>query len=407
MFNGILGIVETLLVLSLTFVVLATAASSVAGIFLRFTRSRARGYRNMIEYLYRNEVVPSVAELVQAARDAHGSAIPAPDLSALDRFYIANHDGYNDARLQFVADIAMVPVPVNPASDRDPRLDLVQEQNEGASIWIRWKALGSVLSGATVMDFRTRFRASQVGKSLLAHQDKWAAGDARAFEKLLDRMAFQFETHASGASDWFKGISRRWSIPVGFILAFGLNIDTIDVYKTYMQSPTARSEILKKQDQFLSGEAVSAKDNEKQEKTDKSFADLERKLAQLKADASGLQEGAEKTKLTTLAADVGQTLTAARNAAAETTQIVQSLQGSFPIGWERYPGCLLPKTDRRCSGKLKESRWVRGQWLIGLLITGLLMGLGAPFWVEMTNNMLRSRKLVMSFKGMIPGGKTK
>jgi hypothetical protein len=33
------------------------------------------------------------------------------------------------------------------------------------------------------------------------------------------------------------------------------------------------------------------------------------------------------------------------------------------------------------------------------------MGLGAPFWVEMTNNMLQSRKLVMSFKGMIPGKK--
>ena len=131
MFAGILGIIETLLVLSLTFVVLATAASSVAGVFLRFTRCRARGYRNMIEYLYRNEVVPAVGEAVRSAQaKAVENNSPAPDLSAFDRFNDANNTEYTNARLQFIADIAMMPVPISGSSARDPRLDVVVKQGD-------------------------------------------------------------------------------------------------------------------------------------------------------------------------------------------------------------------------------------------------------------------------------------
>lgn len=408
MFDGILGIIETLLVLSLTFVVLATAASSVAGIFLRFTRRRARGYRNTIEFLFRNDISPAVKDIVDTVTTSVPAGAPTPDLSELKRFYDPKDPGHGEARLQFIADIAMNPVPVKGGSDRDPRLDIVMQQSEGATIWSRWLALKHVLSGATPADFRTRFRGSEVGKRLLATEAEWGGGDARAFEKLLDRIAFQFEAHASGATDWFKGVARQWSIPVGFLIAFGLNIDTIDLFKTYMQSPSARSEILKKQDEILSGKpgaAQSAADKKNRAKREESFAALEKKLAALKADAAVMDAGPAKDKMTKMASELNDTLVAARAATAETAQIIQSLQSSFPIGWERYPTCLLPDTDRRCSSKLKDSRRVRVQWIIGLIITGLLMGLGAPFWVEMANNMLQSRKLVMSFKGIIPGKK--
>ena len=51
---GLLAVLETLLVVSLTFVALTTAASSLSGIVMRWMRLRARGLRNMVESLYWN-----------------------------------------------------------------------------------------------------------------------------------------------------------------------------------------------------------------------------------------------------------------------------------------------------------------------------------------------------------------
>jgi hypothetical protein len=110
--------------------------------------------------------------------------------------------------------------------------------------------------------------------------------------------------------------------------------------------------------------------------------------------------------------------------------VTQSLTTSFPIGWHRFPNCRTTGSpDLRCGGRPEpfvEAQtpgwhkwlvWVTSvfpesyaepvrarslalakasversaefyQWLIGVLLTTVLVGLGSPFWVKVVSSAL-------------------
>lgn len=91
----------------------------------------------------------------------------------------------------------------------------------------------------------------------------------------------------------------------------------------------------------------------------------------------------------------------------------------FPVGWNLYPNCALGSTATRCVrlvnlGKVSPHADETGvvamfrnvmyvaandfggfsRWFLGVFITGIMAGLGAPFWMEVVNNFLRARNLM-------------
>jgi hypothetical protein len=145
----------------------------------------------------------------------------------------------------------------------------------------------------------------------------------------------------------------------------------------------------------------------------------------------GLAKVSEELK--SLTSDAQSVRTDAQTVRTEFTRTAQEIRGvtrslgsSFPIGWKRFPNCSTDSPDLRCGGgifdvnKLKPADypwWYSlpvavasvlpesvhtsvkdktamlvaasrdapaeySQWLVGVILTGLLLGLGTPFWVQ-------------------------
>ena len=129
-------------------------------------------------------------------------------------------------------------------------------------------------------------------------------------------------------------------------------------------------------------------------------------------------------------------------AAQQVRSIAGNLTGSFPIGWTRYPKCPPTSADARCLAvktrnpvvewkggpsdqaqknffqKVVEYFWVVitwpyhaavwvfsylctfyanephdfFQWFFGVVTTGIMVGLGSPFWMRVVDKLLKLRK---------------
>ena len=119
----------------------------------------------------------------------------------------------------------------------------------------------------------------------------------------------------------------------------------------------------------------------------------------------------------TLADEANRTLAEAQDYVEEVRNTAATLTAQFPIGWNRFPSCEQAGADPRCVLRKKGDGTIGKQWrdlslserlgalpgehlkwLFGMLVTGFLLGLGAPFWVEVFNNMLRARKLITDLR---------
>jgi hypothetical protein len=135
-------------------------------------------------------------------------------------------------------------------------------------------------------------------------------------------------------------------------------------------------------------------------------------------------------KADSVAKDVQAHLASVQDASAEGAKLatlisstIADVQGGFPVGWSLYPNCTKGSLSARCLAVAQVAAGETGQgffgdrsaiwqslpwvakydtggfikWLCGVLLTGILVGLGAPFWVEVINNFLRARNLVNSY----------
>lgn len=462
--DGFLPLVEAFLAFALTMLALTTAASAIVGTLQRALRWRPRVLREMVEYLYRNEVEERVAALYRTYRDSLGEterpqepadpnaaqpAKPDPlkdvapylhDLAAGDDN--ADHRTDPDFRRRFVAHMTLLPTvllgeggrPDRTArqneiakTERQPAADGGNRPSRFAALkawWSGWDSLGHGLDKLTDQEFSVRLRSSLPGQAIAA----LASTKAEAvFADLKDR----FDAHGLAAVNLFEKRSRKWSVVVGFILAFGVNIDALFLLNSYLTNEELRQQIIEDSDDIVAGassnlsamtqakasmspeiEQLTTQFNETAQVltnlTDATAAtldtvdidDLQASVDRAKAGVAAFQ-GALNTAVDAAAA--------AGQASAEIRGVALSLTEGFPVGWTLFPNCPADSLDPRCnSAQTADGRdfW-RGliavaledtsgfvKWLTGTLITGLMIGLGTPFWIQIVNGALRTRNLL-------------
>jgi len=185
----------------------------------------------------------------------------------------------------------------------------------------------------------------------------------------LDARYSQFE---QAASEYFRIKSRNLALVVGVFLAFMVNIDAVRVF-----------------DAFLADPALTA-------------TTIERMQAELKTQPENSTPAANKP------ASQEATIREALEW-AETSRIA-----GFPVGWAYFPYCTPPgakQVDLRCldeKGKTKslaqrllpidqmagkpfltqvQVGWQGVFWLISAIVTGLLIGMGGPYWFELAASL--------------------
>jgi len=182
------------------------------------------------------------------------------------------------------------------------------------------------------------------------------------YRKAIETIGAKFEAYSAATSDYFKRRAKLFSLLVGILLAFTANIDGMRILDALMTNPQMRAS-------FIS----------QQESLENAFQETQARLEKLQLDmgseTSGKQQVEElKSNLDEVSSQLGS---------------LESL--GIPIGWNYFPVK---------SGKAIHQGWRcildYAVWLLSVFITGLLIGLGAPFWFEVAQRLSEVRQ---AFKG--------
>lgn len=243
---------------------------------------------------------------------------------------------------------------------------------------------------------------------------KLAAQAADVVKLELYRLACKYEEFGSAVSASFKRRSQRWSIVVGIVLAIVANVDGFRIFEAYLAKPELAQTVIARQDQFI--EAYRDAEERKAQifAAEQAAGEAESQLAQART-AHG--EDSRQAK------DAREKLEAAREKLASLTnpedirrlaqdaqqQVNELIALGVPIGNEYFPHCRLFRDDRlftTCAGPLwpdsvgpalwhERIRFVGYifLWLVPVAITGMLIGLGAPFWFDVAKRLAQVRQM--------------
>jgi hypothetical protein len=311
-----------------------------------------------------------------------------------------------------------------------------------------WRSLRYSLECLQDGEFRERLASSDVGEQLRA-QRAWEARGLASWEALVEHLLKKFQVIGAASSETFARHSRGWCVAVGFVLAAMLNIDSLDLLNSYLTNPEVRQQVLDRSDAILAQETPAAATDAGtvaapvRERFDAASAQLTNAARELSGTLQTLQssvtgEGAAAVKdaaaqLERVAAQVKEVQSGVNELESDVTLaeqrirgVTRSLTASFPIGWKRFPNCSATDSpDVRCQGRAfarqvtgaappattfaalvaAPTRWSSvlmsaqatdpdafNQWVVGVLLTGLLLGLGTPFWVQAVSTTFNLRR---------------
>jgi hypothetical protein len=228
-----------------------------------------------------------------------------------------------------------------------------------------------------------------VYRRLLGMQGVLAASKAELVSK-LKQFSRKYDELCGAASVEFKANRRRWSIIAGVLLAIVLNIDGIRIFNEYVKRPELAAAMAAKADELerTAQRAEERLEDVMDEPGKGGIAEIEKRLEELNTSIADLETA------------------------------------GVPIGWRYPPHCLVlpaPESQGGSNGnkggggaagggekanacRLEEHRQSGGLVWIGSIIamlgTGVLIGLGAPFWFDVARRLAEVR----SFFGGKGGG---
>lgn len=171
-------------------------------------------------------------------------------------------------------------------------------------------------------------------------------------QAVFDAVGQRYEEVGEKFTATFRANARRIGTGVAFALALALNLDSVHLLKSYISNPQLRESTIAQMPEItkrLNELELAAKE---QANPDDAVKNLRDSIGALKADVRELKSS------------------------------------TFPIGPSQYP--YLPYSRE------PPPSWTVGLlWFMGIAMTGLLAGLGSPFWYDvvrgLTNLTQRSR----------------
>jgi hypothetical protein len=196
-----------------------------------------------------------------------------------------------------------------------------------------------------------RLKRSDLGKTILTE-----LGDAA--EAVFDELGRRYEIVGDSFSESFRKYSRRWAIAIAFVLAALVNIDSVQILDTYIKNERMTRTIVAHVDELVEKQIELAEMTATVPYADSSLEDLSEQYGKLEE------------------------------------QIAFLSSSGFPIGWSYFPYALI------ADGGLEDvetTDWV--MWIVGIILTGILAGLGTPFWYDAITGITRVAQRARLAKG--------
>jgi len=193
--------------------------------------------------------------------------------------------------------------------------------------------------------FLQQFIESKDGQQLIRAASN--QGRAKA-QETLKSIAASYEDFGESARDFFTRRSRLLSTLIAVLLAFSVNLDALTVFKEFLADKGMRQVLIEKGNDVVKGlqqmeETIPAATTG----ADESETDIQKDLL---AKAEGIQSSLDELKAS-----------------------------GVPIGWQTAP--WNTGAFREKDSNLSRLPTLVG-WFFSVLLGGLLVGLGGPFWYD-------------------------
>ena len=216
----------------------------------------------------------------------------------------------------------------------------------------------------------------------------------------FDRLARKLTEIGAGISSKFCARSHAYSLAIAVILAFAANIDAVRIFEAYKDDPKLTQLVIDKTEEWRARDEELSKSVQERENArdavDKALAAYNDAVQTGAADVEDRKQAMEAAKAE-WEAKVG--IDAGNRAVKESQAAIQELVAiGIPIGWAYYPFCSGPANanDMLCEGvdgktsqtleTVAERLWSdcaeAAGWIVHILVSGFLIGLGAPFWFD-------------------------
>jgi len=231
------------------------------------------------------------------------------------------------------------------------------------------------LKSLTTLEFIERLAETPAGRGLMSEAERRGR---KYLETFLKDLASKYEDFGEGATEYFKRRARLVSVLVAIGLAFSLNVNAIHLFKSFLVDKKARLAIIEQ------GNSVAAGLKEQEaalQKVIKTGAEDEKKnLQEIEENVQKLRETAK-----TLAAT------------------------GIPIGWDTAPWNGPAWAEKEVNGKSIFPDAGNGllllTWAGSVLLAGLLIGLGGPFWFDTFRKLSALTGIVRGFQAPVQQAK--
>ena len=326
-----LNILNAALAFAITMLILSMMCSVIVETIHRLLRQREKGLQIMLGHVFDRVIAPQINIPKGQSRDTF------VELMSVNRSPAGG------------AWIGFGPPRTGDATAEDPSMFI-------------WPWNGRRMASLETMDFMARLGSSEFGKAIL---DKITGQDEAQRMAMLKDIAQRFEAFCGEASEFFQRRARFFSILTAFVLAFWIYVNPRVLLETYLHDPVLAQRVIEMQTDSVAenGALETAK------------ATLEAARTGLKAANEATPPAPEDVKAAQDALKTAET--AFDDESAKVRNLLEQLQtDNSAIGWTKDRSNVFSTRDL---GLIPASLW--------LLLGGLLIGLGGPFWFDLIKSL--------------------
>jgi hypothetical protein len=261
-------------------------------------------------------------------------------------------------------------------------------------------------------------------------------GAREAAEAELNRIARKYEEFASAVSADFKRRAQLWSMVVGIVLALVANTNGVRIFETYMKNQDLAARVIGQFEEFEK-QALDAQESLKKvraeeeqgggnsKELDAKIEGKRKELSDLRTERTKADAAKNTSQVKSLDKQIEDkqkeydSLVAKRYAASEAGKAEAAMKDAagklralselgVPIGTGYFPHLLIfgglskeekqKRLEAEGMSDLTPWKWFLETvfWFFATAITGMLIGLGGPFWFDVAKRLTEVRSM---FKG--------
>lgn len=217
----------------------------------------------------------------------------------------------------------------------------------------------------------------------------WAdsQGDVQRFVELLENW---FDETMERTTGWYKKYIQKIAFFIGLLVAIIFNVDTLAIIKKLEKDPKLREQVVQLADAFVKEHP----DLEQELKKNK-----EEKLKELRdsrPDTTYEQlPDSEEKKLDSAFEQLKKRGEYLQNEASNLVQTdIKKINNLLGIGYDPINKDLCKENNRICNLFCSVCTIFTFQRILGWLLTALALSLGAPFWFDLLNKLMKLRTSV-------------